>query len=142
MVRKLKKPKISQVLFGIVGIISLISGMLYILRPIAPYHPDIIGMSYETLVTTHPQISGLITTLVDVIGFTFLALAGLFFHIGSRAWKERKSQYSILIILIAMFIPVTFLVYSIGGPTSVMVSAVVLTAGGLISSHFEESENH
>lgn len=134
----MKKPKVSQVLFGIVGVIGLIFGVSYILWPIAPYHTEIIGMSYEKLSANYSNFSRFITTLVDVAGLAFITMGGLSLHIGRDAWRERKSWLSILIIFVAMLLPLTFIVYSIGGPTLAMVLVAALSAGGLISSHFEE----
>lgn len=127
----------SQGIFGAVGIIALIFGILYIVWPIAPYHEGIIGMTFKELSNSYPAVSGLMTTLVNVVGLTFLSLGVFTLKVGKKAWDEITSWLSILAELIVTLLPLTYVVYAAGGPVSIMVLVDILTIAGLVSSHLE-----
>lgn len=124
----------STVIFGIVGILALAFGILYVLWPIAPYHEEIIGMSANELTSQYPDIGGLMTTLVDVVGLAFLALGVFILWVGPKAYDEMGSWLAILIVLVITIAPLTYVVYSAGGPTAVMLVVLVLIIAGLTVS--------
>ena len=127
-------PKPSQVIFAIIGLLSLVFGVIYVLLPMASYHEGMVGMTAAELAEGYPEIYGLLTTLVDVAGLTFLALGIFILWVGSRAWKEKGSWMTILAVFIVCVLPMTYVVGSAGGPLVVMGIVAALCFAGLVLS--------
>lgn len=125
----------SHVLFGISAIFAIIFGILYLIWPIAPYHEDIIGLSYDALAEQHPDIAGLMTTLVDVVGLSFLAVGAFLAYTGEKAWKERWARAVITVVLFIFVIPMVVVVHLAGGPTGIMAVVTALVAAGLAAAY-------
>lgn len=129
--------KPSQGIFAAVGLLVLVFGFLYIIWPIAPYHEEIIGMTYEELSTNHPAISGLMTALVNVVGLAFLALGVFVLYLGLKAWDEVGARIVLLVVLVITVLPLAYVVYATGGPWVIMLLVSVLNIAGIISSQIE-----
>lgn len=125
----------SHVLFGISALFAILFGILYLFWPIAPYHEEIIGLSYDALAEQHPDIAGLMTTLVDVVGLSFLAVGAFLAYIGGKAWRERLARTVITVVLFIFVIPMVAVVHLAGGPTGVMAVVAALVAAGLAAAY-------
>lgn len=125
----------SHVLFGIAAALAVLFGVLYIVWPIAPYHEEIIGMSFNELKTLDADVAGLMTTLVDVVGLSFLGIGAFLAYTGAKAWRDRWARAVITAVLLVFVIPMVVVVHLAGGPTAIMAAVGVIVAAGLAAAH-------
>jgi len=123
--------KKSVVLVWLAAAICLVTGVLYLIWPIAPYHEGIIRMTAGELAENHPNINALMTTSINVIGVSMVGIGLLVAYVGTRIWREKAAWWVLLVFTVVFTIPLAVIVGRVGGPTLLVVIPAVLQALGL-----------
>ncbi len=124
--------KKSTVLVWLAAAICLVSGVLYLVWPIAPYHEGIIRMTAQELAVNHPYINALMTTTINVIGISLLGIGILVAYVGTRIWRDKLSWWVLLVFTVVFTIPLALIVGRVDGPTLLVAIPTVLQAVGLV----------
>ncbi|PKL37180.1 MAG: hypothetical protein CVV44_16225 [Spirochaetae bacterium HGW-Spirochaetae-1] len=132
--------KKSTILFWILSVICFLFGIVYVIKPIASYHEKIIGMTASALAANYATLSGLIVTLVDVLGVTFFTIGIFGIYSGFLAWKNKASWITMFVVLFTFYLPMTYIVYCGGGPYKIPLATTVLQSIALILSGTLERE--
>lgn len=125
----------SHMLFSISAALAVLFGALYLFWPIAPYHEEIIGMSFHDLDALNSDVAGLMKTLVDVVGLSFLAIGIFLAYTGEKAWRERWARVVLTGVLAIYVIPLGIVVHLAQGPSELIVAVAVLVTAGLMAAH-------
>lgn len=127
--------RLSHVLFGVAALSAILFGVLYLVWPIAPYHEEIIGMTFNELKSLDAEVAGLMRTLADVVGLSFLGIGAFLAYTGEKAWRDRWARAVIAAVLLVFVVPMVVVVHLAGGPTAVMAAVGVIVAAGLAAAH-------
>lgn len=116
MFESVDRPHKAEVVFGVLAAFFALFGVIYLVEPMASYHEGIIGMSAAEQAADYPDQHALVTTLVDVIGIAFLAVAGVIAAFGVRSTDDRLSYGALTYVFLVFTVPSVYVVYAGGGP--------------------------
>lgn len=124
---------LSQILFLLVAVFFAAMGVLYLVRPLAPYHEKMIGMSAREFDAAVPSPAKKLTfTLVKVVGLGFVALGVAIGYIGWHAATDSIALGILAFLLFVYGLPLLRQVRRAGGPILLVALGLLVYAGGLI----------
>lgn len=105
----MNKQKIASILLSIVSLVILAFGILYIYtgftKGLLPYHIKFLGMTCEEL---PPNVCELFRTLVQIVGFTLLAIGITMFLLVRNMFNGQQDSldWKMIATMVAVLVPI------------------------------------